>query len=130
MAKSPIDEPLLYADVTGRLYSLLPEGPERDELLGFARLGVDMKRQHVGKRPEFLQQYIQELVDQEVKKPSFAELLIILEAEAYRRDRQNDHSPIEKVDRTWEILTYHDDHKRRRQVAFETVRNKLSRCNK
>lgn len=119
-----------YADVTGRLYELLPEGPERDELLGLVRLGVKMKRQHVGKRPEYLQKYLQGLIDKEGSKPTFEELLIILESEAYRREAHGVHaSPIEKVERGWaQQVTYHHPKKGEQKVTFETMRSKLSRC--
>jgi hypothetical protein len=121
---------LKYADVTGRLYALLPEGPERDELLGFARLGVQMKRQQVGKRPEFLRRYIQSLVDRESKKPTFEELLVILESEAYRREVHGTKaSPIEKVERGWrQEITYHDPKEGEQKRTFETIRSTLSRC--
>ena len=68
-----------YADVTGRLHALLPEGPERDELLGIARLGVKMKRQHVGKRPEFIQNYFRSIVERLAvrleRKPTFYDFM-------------------------------------------------------
>jgi len=119
-----------YTDVTGRLHALLPGGPERDELLGFARLGVQMKRQQVGKRPEFLRRYIQSLVDKEKKKPSFDELLTILESEAYRRGVYGEKaSPIEKVERGWrQEITYHHPKHGESVVRFETLRSTLSRC--
>jgi hypothetical protein len=118
-----------YADVTGRLYSLLPEGPERDELLGFARMGVLWKRQHVGRRPGFLQNYVQGVVDRLGVKPTFPELLDELELEAARRNLHGERaSPIEQVNRVWELITFHDPKKGRLQRTYKTFANKLAKC--
>lgn len=120
-----------YADVTGRLHALLPEGPERDELLGFARLGVAFKRGQAGSHPQFLRRYIQALVDRRKEKPSFSQLLIILRAEAYERDAHGKtSSPIEKVDDLDEVVIYYHPTKGLQEAAYRTVENTLSRCKK
>jgi hypothetical protein len=54
-----------------------------------------------------------------------------LELEAARRELAGEKaSPIEKVDRIWEVLTYHDPKKGRMQMPFGTLRNQLTQAKK
>lgn len=38
--------------------------------------------------------------------------------------------PIEKVERDWELVTYHDPKRGRLQVTFKTIRNQVVLCKK
>ena len=108
---------------TGMLLRFIPEGPERDELLGLVRIGVVFRNQQHGRRPGFLTRYVRRVVGT-INRPTFAALLIELELEALRRDlRGEDASPIERVNREWEMVTYHDPKRGRQQVSFKHIRN-------
>lgn len=101
----------------------VPDGPERDELLGLVRLGVTFRSQHCGRRPGFLTTYLRDLAATLTKR-SFEALLLELELAAVRRDVHGETaSPIERVCREWEVVTYHDPKHGRRQVTFKTLRN-------
>lgn len=101
----------------------LPPGFERDELVRLARLGAKFAAQHRGRRPGFLRRYVRELVGK-LETRTFEALLVELELDAVRRDvLGEDASPIERVDRSFEVLTYHDPKHGRRQVTFKTIRN-------
>ena len=107
---------------TGALLAL-PPGPERDELLGLVRIGAAFRSQHRGRRPGFLRNYVAQLVPR-LPRPTFEGLLGELELAAMRRDLLGvEASPIERVDREWQVVTYHDPRHGRRQVTFKTVRN-------
>lgn len=101
----------------------LPAGFERDELMRLVRVGAKFAEQHRGRRPGFLRRYVGELV-QRLETRTFEALLVELELDAVRRDvRGEKASPIERVDRSFEMLTYHDPRHGRRQVTFKRIRN-------
>ena len=99
------------------------------ELLHLAALGARFKAQHVGRRPGFLFRELQSLVAG--RRLGFEALLCELELAAARRELHGAHaSPFEKVDRIWQVAVYHHPRHGRRQVAFGTVRNLLSKIRK
>ena len=108
----------------------LPPSPERDELLGLVRLGLSFqKQQRLGKKPGFLKDYLLKLLSTIEGPVTFDRLLQELVLEVARRDMYGEEaSPIEKVDRVWEIITYHHPRTGRQQITFKSIRNKLSWC--
>lgn len=129
MSKSPhvctaADSVDRYADATGRLALMLPPGPERDEILDLVRLGAKFKAQHRGRRRGSLHRHIVNVVSGMKAPITFAGLLEDLELAAARRElRGVSASPIEKVDRVFELVTFHDPRAGRRQVTFGRLRN-------
>ena len=117
-------------NVTSYLETALPPSPEREELLALVRLGLSFqKQQRIGKRPGFLKDYFLKLLSAIEGPVTFDRLLQELELEAARRAMYGEEeSPIEKVDRVWEIITYHHPRTGRQQLAFKSIRNKLSWC--
>lgn len=108
----------------------LPPGSEREEILGLVRLGLTFqKQQHIGCRPGPLKTYLLKLA-QNIEGPlTFDRLLEELALEAVRRDSDGaENSPIEKVNRVWETVTYHHPRKGRQSLTFKTIRNKLTWC--
>lgn len=126
----PVDR---YADVTGRLVLLIPPGPECDEMLGLVRMAVKFKRQQCGRRNGRLHNYIVEVVST-IKGPvTFEALLDELELAAARRELQRasaSASPIEKVDRVWEVVTFHDPRAGIKEVTFKRLQNILTKAKK
>lgn len=110
---------------TDCLVEYVPAGDDRDRLLGLLRIGVEFDAQHVGKRPEFLHNYIAGLVAG-MDRPTFKNLLDELTLAAARRAADSAHEPIESVSRSFELLTYHHPRKGRQQVTFGRVRNLLT----
>jgi hypothetical protein len=117
-------------NVTSYLENALPPSPEREELLALVRLGLSFqKHQRVGKRPGPLKAYLLKVAGKLESPVTFEKLLEELELEAVRRNMHGTTaSPIEKVDRVWEIITYHHPRTGRQQLTFKTIRNKLSWC--
>lgn len=116
---------------TGTAVLYLPPGPECDELLELIRLGVKFKAQQVGKRPDFLTRYIASLTRKLKPQTTFAALLDELEREAARREIHGEHaSPVEKVNRVFELVTFHHPKRGRVQVPFKTFQNKLTGARK
>lgn len=116
--------------LTGYLETALPPSPERDELLALVRLGLSFQKHHrVGKRPGPLKAYLLKVSGRIEAPVTFEKLLEELELEAVRRNMHGiAASPIEKVDRVWEIITYHHPRAGRQQLTFKTLRNKLTWC--
>jgi hypothetical protein len=117
-------------NLTHYVETTLPPSPEREELLTLVRLGLSFqKQQNIGKKPGFLKNYLLKLLSSIEGPITFDRLLHELELEAARRDMYGEKaSPIEKVDRVWEVVTYHHPRTGRQQLAFRIVRNKLSWC--
>lgn len=115
---------------TGCASLYLPPGERRDEILGLIRIGLRFREQQVGKRPGILSRLVLECARRIGKPYSFAQLLDELELEAARRDLYGEQaSPVEKVDRIWQLVTIHTK-KGREQKPFGTVRNHLTRAKK
>ena len=105
------------------------EGLPLPELLHLAALGARFKAQHVGRRPGYLHNELRALVAG--RRLGFEALLHELELAAARRELHGEQaSPFEKVDRIWQVAVYHHHRHGRRQVAFGTVRNLLSKIRK
>ena len=138
-----VDRTLFTA--TGYAAENLPQGPERDQIIGLIRLGVKFKSQQVGKRRGFLHTYLDAIVSRMAAPVTFDRLLSELELESARRGRMGPskngnslvanleaaHSsrgaregiPIEHVSRSFLLVTYHDPKRGRVQVTFGRLRN-------
>lgn len=117
-------------NLTSYLEEALPASLERDQIIGLVRLGLSFqKQQNVGRRPGPLKTYLLTLIQKMEGQITFERLLEELELEAVRRDiRGTAASPIEQVNRVWELVTYHHPRSGRQQLTFKTIRNKLSWC--
>jgi hypothetical protein len=117
-------------NLTRYVETALPPSPEREELLTLVRLGLTFQRQQrIGKRPGFLKDYLLKLLPTIEGALTFDRLLQELELEAARREMYGENeSPIEKVDRIWQLITYHHPRTGRQQLTFKSIRNKLSWC--
>lgn len=121
----------LFGGVTGALVRYVPKGPEQDELLGLVRMGVYFKANHIGKRPGALSRLILDCTRRAGPPYTFARLLDELSLDAARRELHGERvSPVEKVDRIWELVTIHLPRRGRVQVPFATMRNHLTRAKK
>lgn len=107
----------------------IPSGPRRDELLGLVRIGITFKNQQTGRRPGFLHRYIVGIVGRMAQPVTFDGLLAELELEAVRRE-SDEGVPIERVSRSFLLITYHHPRKGRLQVAFGTLRNIFTQAKK
>lgn len=109
---------------TGYAAAHLPPGPDREEVLCLIRIGVKFAAQHNGSKPGFMHRYLLGLAGRMGADLSFERLLIELRLEAsWRALLGVEKSPIEKVDEEFELLTWHDPRRGRRQMAFGTLRN-------
>jgi hypothetical protein len=117
-------------NLTHYVETALPPSPEREEILTLVRLGLSFqKQQNIGKKPGFLKDYLLKLLPTIEGPVTFDRLLYELELEAARRDMYDEEeSPIEKVDRVWELVTYHHPRTGRQQLTFKSIRNKLTWC--
>lgn len=110
-------------NIKAALNQALPDDDERAALLELLRIGSAFKAQHRGRKPGYLRRYIDRLVD-ELEAPSFEGLLQELEYRAVMRSLQGEQSsPIEKVDRSFEVITWHDPHHGCRQTTFKRIAN-------
>ncbi len=113
------------------LLTLLPPGPGRTELERLAALGARFRAQHVGRRPGFLHRYLSGLVVDIPGNISFERLVSELAFQARRRELLGEAaSPVEKVDQEWELLTFHEPKRGRRQITFKRLRNLLTAIRK
>jgi hypothetical protein len=117
-------------NIANYLETALPPSPEREEVLELVRLGLSFqKEQRIGRRPGPFKAYLLKLVRNIEGSVTFDRLLDELELEAARRDMYGEKaSPIEKVNRVWEIITYHHPRNGCQQLTFKTARNKLTWC--
>lgn len=115
-----------YCTTTGWCNAHLPRGKRRDEALTLIRLGAKFQASQIGKRPGLLSRLVLDCARRAGPPYSFAQLLDELEREAARRELHGEAaSPIEKVDRIWQLVTIHVK-QRRVQVPFATLRNHLT----
>lgn len=115
---------------TGYLYENLPDSPERDEALGLVRFGLQFKQQHCGRRRGYLFNSLVNL-SRQIKPLTFEKLLDELAYQSRRRELLGEKaSPFEKVDRDFELLTFHDPKKGRIQMPFGTLRNYFTNIKK
>lgn len=104
---------------------------DSEQLAQLLRLGQAFKEQQRGRRPGFLHGFVLQLIKRIEAPVTFAKLLDELQLEATRREMYGeDGRPIEKVNRVWEVVTYHHPRKGAQQVAFKTLRNKFTTCKK
>ena len=91
------------------LENTLPPSPEREEVISLIRLGISFQKHHrVGKRPGPLKAYLLKVTARIETPLTFDRLLEELELEAVRRNMYGTAaSPVEKVDRVFELVTYH-----------------------
>ena len=115
-------------NLTRYVENALPPSPEREELLGLVRLGLAFQKQHVGRRPGALKQYLLQLVKKMDGAITFEKVLDELELEAVRRERGAAVNPIEKIDRVWELVTFHHPQKGRQKLTFKTIKNNFTWC--
>ena len=120
-------------DAAERLACLLPPGPELDEMVCLIRIGLRFKSQQAGRRPGALTRYLVNLVRGIGPSCSFEQLLDCLESEAELRNIDAcaaDALCVEKVNRVWEIVIFHDPRKGADEVPFGTLRNRLTAAKK
>ncbi|MBL8376556.1 MAG: hypothetical protein JNM79_01655 [Burkholderiales bacterium] len=102
----------------------LPPGPARDELVRLVAIARKFTAQQCGRRPGTLAKYMQDLLRNEAPPGTFAELLLELERQAILRDQRGPQaSPIERVNRAMETVTYHAPGSGARRITFKTLRN-------
>lgn len=109
----------------------MPPGAARDEILYLVRIGWKFTAQHGGRRRGFLFKTIEESARRVGPPYRFDRVLEDLESSAIQRGRQGEAaSPIEKVDRVWELVTFHHSRHGRTQRTFKHVRNLLTAVKK
>jgi len=92
---------------------------------------IGMKFDQRGKRPGQLAHLVLDCAKRAGRPHSFEQLLHELELEAARRDLHGEQvSPVEKIDRIWELATIHLQKRGRAQIPFGTLRNHLTRAKK
>lgn len=102
----------------------------KEELIDLANVAIPFKAQQVGKRPEAFSRFLIDIV-KDMPKPTFNNVLYELELAAIRRDKEGEQSScIEKIDRIWQLVTYHHPKRGRLQMPFSTLRNKLTLAKK
>jgi len=107
-----------------------PSFPDvHEELLRLALIGQRFD-QRKGKSPGQLAHLVLTCAKRAGRPYSFEQLLHELELEAARRDLYGEAaSPVEKVDRVFELMTFHTKNSRE-QKPFGTLRNHLTRAKK
>lgn len=119
------------ATATGTAAQYLPDGDETAEIMTLIRLGQRFQENHVGKRPGPLAHLILDCARRAGPPYSFAKLLDELELSAARRELHGvAESPVEKVDRVWQLMTVHLPKRGRVQVPFRTIQNHLTASKK
>lgn len=105
------------------LAAALPAGYEREQLMELVTIGAAFRDQQRGRRPGFLRRYVEATVSTLTER-TFDALLVELELQAMRRNVLGaKSSPIERVDRAFEIVTWHDPRHGERQTSFKRFRN-------
>lgn len=123
-------ESMTETSATGYAAMHLPPGKRTEEILGMIRMGLPFMENHCGRRPGYLHNYLL-VLSRKIKSLTFDALLQELAFEARRRELLGEHvSPIEKIDREFELLTYHDPKHGRVQLTFDTLRGKLTKIKK
>lgn len=117
---------------TGTLISYVPDGPDRDVLLGLVRLGLQFQQQQqTGKKPGYLANFVLDCAQRAGPPYSFDQLLFEFNRLAAQRESDGERaSPVEKVSRSYHLVTLHIPKKGRVQVPFGTLRNHLTEAKK
>lgn len=102
------------------------------ELDRIVELGIKFRaQQRKGRRRGFLYGFVESLVKQIGAGVTFENLLDAMETEAARRNLDGERaSPVESVNRVWELVKFHIPGKGVRQVPFGTLRNVLTTAKK
>ncbi|MDZ4202790.1 MAG: hypothetical protein U1C96_11675 [Gallionella sp.] len=109
----------------------VPASPQRDDLISVIRIGIKFKHQHGGKKPGALSRLVLDCARRAGPPHSFEQLIAEMELSAARRELYGEcASPIEKIDRVWQLATIHLPKRGRVQVPFGTVRNHLTSAKK
>lgn len=116
---------------TGTIVTHVPEGPDRDAILGLVRLGLQFQQQQTGKKPGYLANFILDCAQRAGPPFSFDQLLFEFNRLAAQRESDGEGaSPVEKVSRSYQLVTLHIPKKGRVQVPFGTLRNHLTEAKK
>lgn len=116
---------------TGCAGKYIPPGPERDQILTLIRLGQIFRDQHIGKKPGFMARYLTDLAARIDGPLTFESLLLELRIQSLTRSVDGESgNPIESVDLSFELLTYHHPRRGRLQMPFGTLRNYLTMVKK
>lgn len=103
----------------------------KEELIDLAKATIKFtEQQKKGKRPEAFSRFLIDIV-KDMPSPTFANVLYELELAAIRREKEGEKASIvERLDRIWQLVTWHHPKRGRLQMPFSTLRNKLSRAKK
>lgn len=116
---------------TGCAALYVPPGAKCEEILLLIRLGQRFRSQQVGKRPGTLSLLVLDCARRAGPPYSFDGLLCQLELLAVQREQEGERaSPVEKVSRVWQLLTFHHPRTGRMQIPFSTLRNHLTNAKK
>lgn len=116
---------------TGMAASYLPDGDESAEILTLIRLGQKFQAQHTGKRPGPLAKLVLDCARRGGPPFTFAKLLDEMELSAARRELHGEAaSPVEKVDRVWQLVTIHLPKQGRVQKPWSTLQNHFTAAKK
>lgn len=112
---------------TGYAFDNLPEGIERDHVLRLIRVGVLFSRRD-RRKPDAFTLYLADLV-RDMKTPTFDFLLFSLDLACTRTD-PTCRITIQRVDRVWSVVKYHDLRRGDFEIGFPALRNKLTAAKK
>lgn len=118
-----------FIPTTGALYEHIKDAPECQEFLTVYRTGQKFRAKQTGRHRGTFAKLVLECTQRAGKPYTLKKLLGELDSEAAKRELHGERaSPIEKVDRVFELVTVHD--KGRKQLAFRTVRGHLTAAKK
>ena len=103
---------------------------DKKQLIELSKLAISFKNQQVVKRPETFSRFLTSIV-KHMPNPTFNNVLYQLELAAIKREQEGEQaSCIEKLDRIWQLVTWHHPKRGRLQMPFKTLRNKLTQAKK
>lgn len=119
-----------FTTATGYAAAYLPPGKQLDDILVAIRLGQKFDKRE-GKKPGVLSRLVLDCARRAGPPYSFDGLLCEMELLAVQREKEGEaRSPVERVSRTWGLLTFHCPRKGRMQIPFGTLRNHLTHAKK
>lgn len=105
-----------------------------EDALRIVDTGIKFTKSQVGRRAGPFQKSVQQCALRCLDKGemiTFNNLLFELDLMACEREELGEqHSIIEKVDRTWELVTYHHPSNGRKQLTFKALRSHLTKAKK
>lgn len=110
---------------TGYLFDNLPDGPERDELLGLIRVGLAFRGQQCGRKPDQITNYIADLVSK-LSKPTNAALLERLESASTKHDYGANEVAVVLVNRVFEVVQFHHPRRGTVEISFKRLQNVMT----